>query len=134
MGFDPDASPEIGQGVEFYSRLFDPLVDMPHYTPDAIVIRHVLEHLTEPAALLEQLAWGAATLGKPCWLFAEVPCIDRVFETNRLADFFYEHISHFSTTSFHTLMMRAGEVVDLAHGYDGEVVYAQVKLGVPMAM
>ena len=134
IGFDPNASPETGRGVEFHARLFDPLVDMAAYAPDAVVIRHVLEHFSSPAALLEQLSWGAAMLGKPCWLFAEVPCIDRVFETDRLADFFYEHASHFSTDSFHTLMARAGEVLELAHGYDGEVVYAMVKLQVPAAM
>jgi len=134
IGFDPNASPETGRGVEFHARLFDPLVDMAAYAPDAVVIRHVLEHFSSPAALLEQLSWGAAILGKPCWLFAEVPCIDRVFETDRLADFFYEHASHFSTDSFHTLMARAGEVLELAHGYDREVVYAMVKLQVPAAM
>jgi hypothetical protein len=80
------------------------------------------------------LAWGAVTLGKPVWLFAEMPCIDRVFKSGRLADFFYEHVSHFTTQSFRTLMERAGEVVEMAHGYDGEVIYALVRLGVPAAM
>lgn len=131
VGFDPNASPETGQGVEFHARLFEPLADMATYAPDAVVIRHVLEHLTEPAALMEQLAWGASALGKPCWLFAEVPCIDRVFTTGRLADFFYEHAAHFTTDSFRALMNRAGEPTTLDHGYDGEVVYALVKLGIP---
>ncbi|MBZ0104026.1 MAG: methyltransferase domain-containing protein [Sulfuricella denitrificans] len=131
VGFDPNASPETGLGVEFHARLFDPLQDMADFLPDAIVIRHVIEHLTEPAALLEQLAWGGSSLDKPCWLFAEVPCIDRVFETGRLADFYYEHVSHFSTESFRTLMQRAGEIERISHGYDGEVVYALVRLEVP---
>lgn len=131
VGFDPNASPETGLGVEFHARLFEPLTDMVIHTPDAVVIRHVLEHLTEPATLLEQLAWGSVMQNKPCWLFVEVPCIDRVFETGRLADFFYEHAAHFTTESFRTLMVRAGEIVELAHGYDGEVVYALVKMGVP---
>lgn len=134
IGFDPNASPETGRGVEFHARLFDPLVDMAAYAPDAVVIRHVLEHFRAPTELLDQLAWGAAMLGKPCWLFAEVPCIDRVFETDRLADFFYEHASHFSTISFRTLMARAGELDSLKHGYDGEVVYALVRLGLPPAL
>lgn len=133
VGFDPNASSETGRGLEFHARLFDPNIDMACYRPDAVVIRHVIEHLTEPATLLEHLAWGAAGLGKRCWLFAEVPCIDRVFETGRLADFFYEHVSHFTTDSFRTLLARAGEVVTLDHGYNGEVVYALVKLGVPAA-
>jgi hypothetical protein len=131
IGFDPNSSPETGQGVEFHARLFDPMDDMAKYQPDAVVIRHVLEHLTEPAALLEQLAWSASLLDKPCWLFAEVPCIDRVFETDRLSDFFFEHTSHFTTNSFRALMARAGQVIELAHGYHGEVVYALVQLEIP---
>ncbi|MBK5969059.1 MULTISPECIES: class I SAM-dependent methyltransferase [Thiorhodovibrio] len=130
LGFDPNASGETGQGLEFHARFFEPLADMPAFAPDAVVLRHVLEHMTDPVCLVEQLAWGAAGLDKPLWLFAEMPCIDRVFETGRLADFFYEHPSQFTTRSFRTLMERAGEVVELAHGYDREVIYALVKLRV----
>lgn len=134
IGFDPNVTTETGRGVEFHARYFHPFEDMPAFAPDALVIRHVLEHLTDPAAFVEQLAWGAAELNKPVWLFAEVPCIDRVFATRRQADFFYEHPAQFSTQSFRTLMERGGEVVALSHGYDGEVVYALVRLGVPAAM
>ena len=133
-GFDPNASPETGVGLEFHARLFEPLTDMAAFAPDAVVIRHVLEPLTDPAALVEQLAWGAGELERPCWLFAEVPCIDRVYETGRLVDFFFEHVSHFTTDSFATLMGRAGEVVTLAHGYNREVVYALVRLATPQPM
>jgi len=131
IGFDPNASPTSNTGVECHNRYFDALTDMPAFTPDGVVIRHVLEHLTDPVALIEQLAWGAADLEKPVWLFAEMPCIDRVFETGRLADFYYEHPSQFTTRSFRTLMERAGDIVDLAHGYSREVVYALVRLGLP---
>lgn len=134
VGFDPNATAETGRGVEFHARYFEPLQDMPALAPDAVVIRHVLEHLTNPAALLEQLAWGANGQDTPCWLFAEVPCIDRVFDSGRLSDFFYEHVSHFTTQSFRALMERAGEVVELSHGYDGEVVYALVRLRLPAGM
>jgi SAM-dependent methyltransferase len=131
VGFDPNSTPESGRGVEFHARYFDPLRDMAAFAPDAVVMRHVLEHLTDPAAFVERLAWGAAALGKPVRFFAEMPCIDRVFESGRLADFFYEHPSHFTTASFRALMARAGAAEALAHGYDGEVVYALVRLEVP---
>jgi hypothetical protein len=131
LGFDPSTHPETGHGFEFQARLFEPLSDIARYRPDAIVVRHVIEHLTEPATLIDQLAWGASQVDKDVWLFAESPCIDRVFGTGRIADFFYEHVSHFTTDSFRTLLQRAGDVFELAHGYDGEVVYALVRLGVP---
>ena len=133
LGFDPSTHAETGHGVEFHPRLFDPLTDVAGFAPDAIVIRHVLEHLTDPASLVEQLAWGASQLEKPVWLFVESPCIDRVFRTGRLADFYFEHVSHFTTDSFRTLLARAGDIFELAHGYDGEVIYALVRLGVPAA-
>lgn len=134
VGFDPNVTGETGRGVEFHARYFEPLADMAALRPDAVVIRHVLEHLTDPTHLLNQLAWGTAMMDKPCWLFAEMPCIDRVFETKRLADFFYEHPSHFTTLSFRKLMQQAGEIVELAHGYHGEVIFALVRLGVSDTM
>ena len=133
IGFDPNTTPESGKGVEFHARYFNALDDFDAFKPDAITIRHVLEHLTDPASLLEELAWAASRAGKTCYLFAETPCIDRVPETLRLADFFYEHMSHFTTRSFRALMERAGDVITLEQGYNGEVVFALVKLGVPEA-
>lgn len=130
VGFDPNAKPDTGKGLEFFPSYFEPLSHVSAFKPDAVVIRHVLEHLTSPAILLEQLAWSTHIQDKETWLFAEVPCIDRVFESRRLADFFYEHVSHFTTESFQALMLRAGDIVDLSHGYDGEVVYALVRLGI----
>ena len=130
VGFDPSATEETGLGIEFHATLFEPLTHIADVMPDAIVMRHVLEHLMDPTAFVEQLAWGASTLEKPVYFFAEVPCIDRVFETDRLADFFYEHPSQFSSQSFAQLMSAAGEIVALETGYDGEVVYALVHLGV----
>lgn len=47
-GFDPHASGESGRGVEFHPRYFMPLTDLSDFAPDAVVMRHVLEHLTDP--------------------------------------------------------------------------------------
>jgi SAM-dependent methyltransferase len=117
MGFDPNATAETGRGVEFHARYFRPLADVPQYQPDAVIIRHVLEHLTDPSDLIEQLAWSVSRLAKPVCLFAEMPCIDRVLQTGRLSDFYFEHPSQFTTESFRTLLERAGDIELLEHGY-----------------
>ena len=131
VGFDPSPTQNIGQGIELHSRYFDPLIDIVNFAPDLLVMRHVLEHLTDCAGFVEQLAWGASKLDKRVLFFAEMPCIDRVFNSKRLSDFYYEHPSQFTTQSFKILMERSGTILELAHGYDGEVVYALVELGIP---
>jgi hypothetical protein len=130
IGFDVSTSEESGQGVEFYGRYFDPLTDIALFKPDLILMRHV----TDPAVFLDKLAWAAAGLDKPLWFFAELPCIDRALEDQRLADFFYEHFSHFTSASFTKLMSRAGSISVLDRGYDGEVLFALVRLGVASEM
>lgn len=128
IGFDPNSGAKSAHGVEFYARLFEPFEDVASFAPDLLIVRHVLEHFTELAGLLEPLTWSASQQNKSCCLFAEVPCIDRVFESGRLSDFYYEHVSHFTTRSFITLMQRLGELRSMGHGYDGEVVYGLVML------
>lgn len=129
-GFDPHGGGSDGDGVRMHARLFDPFIDVPAIAPDLIIIRHVLEHLKEPRVLLAQLAWAVANADRPCLLFVEAPCIDRVFATDRLADFYYEHVSHFTTRSFARLLSAHGELRQLAHGYRGEVVYGLLALGI----
>lgn len=129
LGLDPHGSAVQTSGFAFEARLFDPFADLPRYSPDLIVMRHVLEHFTHPAAFVEQLAWAASALGKPVLLLAETPCIDRVFDTGRLADFFYEHPQQFSTRSFRRLLERVGTVLATQHLYDGEVIVGWVRLG-----
>lgn len=131
MGFDPNATEESGRGVEFHACYFEPLQHMSALAPDLIVMRHVMEHLTNPASFMDQLALAAGSLSKPVYFFVETPCIDRVLTTLRLGDFFYEHPSQFNTTSFRTLMERGGTLRELAHGYDGEVVYGLIELKSP---
>lgn len=134
IGFDPNARNDAGQRVEFYPRLFEPFEDIAAFKPDLLIVRHVLEHVTELAGLLEPLAWSASQQGKPCYLFAEVPCIDRIFATGRLSDFYYEHASHFTSGSFQTLLQRMGELTTIGRGYDDEVIYGLVRLDIPENM
>ncbi len=129
LGFDPsgDVDPDQKE-ITFNRELFLPLEDTAKYKPDLIVMRHVVEHLTAPSSFLHSLAWGASQYDKPTYLYCEVPCIDRVFETKRLADFYYEHPSQFTTSSFTRMLNTAGNVIDIVHAYDGEVICGLVEL------
>jgi len=130
IGFDPNNSDKDTGHIHFEQRLLDPLADLPELQPDAITIRHVLEHLTDPSDLVEQLKWAASYLKHECILFVEVPCVDKVLEHIRLADFYYEHVSNFTTRSFKVMMERAGHVQFIQHGYGSEVAFAMVDLQV----
>ena len=129
LGFDPsgDVDP-LQSAINFNRSLFSPLEDTAKLMPDLIVMRHVIEHLTAPSSFLHSLAWGASSYEKSTFLYCEVPCIDRVFETNRLADFYYEHPSQFTTLSFSKMLGTAGQIVDIYHAYDLEVICGLVEL------
>lgn len=130
VGFDPNGTIETGGGlIEARFCLFDPAEHITEYKPDMIISRHVLEHLMNPLGFVQTLAFAAGWSGNESQLFIEVPCIDRVFESGRTADFFYEHNSHFTTESLRKLLLRCSSGVELVEqGYDNEVVYGFARL------
>ncbi len=130
VGFDPNGAVDSGNGlIAFRQELFTPERHISELRPDLIVMRHVLEHLVDPRAFVQRLAYGAGLMGRPIAFYAEVPCIDRVLGTGRLADFFYEHASHFSSRSLAALLEPAAERVDFVEtAYDGEVVCGLARL------
>lgn len=125
IGFDPNGSVDVADGkVEARRELFDPAVHLEECRPDMVVSRHVLEHLMNPLGFLEKLAFCAGWLEMEVQVYHETPCIDRVFTTGRIADFYYEHNSHFTTASFTRMFEKsAGSVGRIEHGYNGEVIY-----------
>ncbi len=130
IGFDPNGAIETGAGlIEAKYCLFDPTEHMAEYQPDMIISRHVLEHLMNPLEFVQTLAFSAGWTGNETQLFIEVPCIDRVFDSGRTADFFYEHNSHFTSESLRKLLLRCSSGVELVEqGYDNEVVYGFAQL------
>ncbi len=143
VGFDPHApvntggpgdsngtNNEGGPGVTFRREFFEPEQHIAELRPDIIVARHVLEHILDPLSLVQATHVAAAVEGSPCRLFVEVPCIDRCFDTGRTADFFYEHYSHFTTSSFTAMLHHGGsDVESIEHGYGDEVVMGVCSLG-----
>lgn len=129
LGFDPNSSSESGAGINFHSKYFYPEHDLERYQPDLLIMRHVLEHLDDPADFLEKLAIASLKLEKPVYFFGETPCVEKAIENFRIVDFFYEHPSQFSKRSFTRLLELGGELIWCEKGYGDEVVNGLVKLG-----
>lgn len=125
IGFDPSGHVDTGDGlIEFHQALFEPETHLAQYQPDMVISRHVLEHLMNPLGFMQALAFSASWVNHPVQVFIEVPCIDRVFDAQRTADFFYEHNSHFTSESLRRLLARCATTVDVIEtGYYDEVVY-----------
>ena len=93
-------------------------------------MRHVLEHLENPAEFIEHLSLASIDSQKPIYFFAETPCVDLALNTGRVVDFFYEHPSQFTKNSFTKLMQLGGDIKWINKDYGGEVVNGLVKLSV----
>ncbi len=132
VGFDPNAAVDTGGGkIEARAMLFDPAVHLAELHPDLIISRHVLEHLMNPLGFIQSLAFAASWEGVDTSLLIEVPCIDSVLQIGRTVDFFYEHNSHFTTTSLHRMLSRCASEVELVQtGYNSEVVYGLARFRV----
>ena len=129
IGFDPHGARGNIAGVEFNDALFHPMEHLPALKPNLIIMRHVLEHFESSLNFLQQLSFAVAWHGTACLAYLEVPCVDRVFDTQRTVDFYYEHNSQFTTSSFTKMLERAGlKPEKIGHGYDGEVIYGLVGL------
>lgn len=129
IGFDPNGLINTQGCIVGRQELFDPAVHLEELKPDLLVSRHVLEHLMNPLGFLQRINFCSRWLGLSPLLFLEVPCIDNVFTSGRVADFYFEHNSHFSTASFSRMLGRCGDVELVERGYGGEVVYGLAKLG-----
>ncbi len=131
VGFDPHGADgnDGGDNLSFRQELFDPLREFQTLQPDIIISRHVLEHLSNPLGFLQQLSFAANYHGIEPHAYFEVPCIDRVLKTGRTCDFYYEHSSHFTTTSFTRMLERSTLAAEeIGYGYDTEVIYTVSKV------
>lgn len=124
IGFEPgpDAARAKARGVEAYpeyfqgSRLFD-------LRADALICRHVIEHLANPLDFLEDIAIACCEADLAPLFFAEVPLIEKAMQQHRINDFLYEHVSNFTLNSFRIMFERAGfDVLDIRARFQDEVV------------
>jgi SAM-dependent methyltransferase len=89
---------------------------------DAIVLRHVLEHVGDPVGFLSNLCEANGGGGK---IYIEVPCFDWICHQKAWFDVFYEHVNYFRLSDFHRMF---GVVLDAGHVFAGQYLYVVAEL------
>ena len=112
-GFDPSYDPDrLGApehpNVELSSELYP---DDGSLNPRLALTQHVLEHLTDPVALLGILRGSVAGDEKGA-VYSEVPNGEVMIDRAALWDLIYEHYSYFTTASLSLALARAGLSTD----------------------
>jgi SAM-dependent methyltransferase len=132
-GFDPSMA---GKTTPFTAR--DGVAIIPEYFHpdhlarpfDAVICRHVLEHLDQPATLLHQIR--AAIGDRDVLVYIEVPNAGWMLDTVSMWDVIYEHVGYWSAAPLSTLFRRAGlEPISVSTGYDGQFLMIEARAGTP---
>jgi SAM-dependent methyltransferase len=90
-GFDPTYE---GSNPRVQHHYFAPGVGM---RGDALVLRHVLEHVQDPYQFLDQLRLANGGSGL---IYIEVPCFDWICQHRVWFDIYYEHVNYFRGADF----------------------------------
>lgn len=125
VGFDPsyEGPPTAVEGrVRFERRFYD--AEGAGFEPDAIVCRHVIEHVPQPVALLRTVR---GTLCRPgAQVFFETPCVEWILRNDSVWDFFYEHCSYFTAASLSRAFELGGFAdSDVTHVFEGQYLWAE---------
>lgn len=95
---------------------------------DVVVCRHVIEHVSNPVALLETVR-AALSLSPRARVFFETPALDWILDNVVIWDFFYEHCSLFTAGSLTTTFERAGFRVDrITTTFGGQYLWLEASL------
>lgn len=108
FGFDPSY---VGPDIDLDGRLHfrrcyydDTCTDV---QANAVVCRHVIEHVPQPLALLHSVRAALAHTPQ-ARVFFETPCVEWILRYRVVWDFFYEHCSLFSAASLRSAFHQAG--------------------------
>ena len=89
---------------------------------EGIILRHVLEHVSDPFAFLSAIARANGGKGQ---IYIEVPCFDWVCQHHAWFDIFYEHVNYFRLADLHRMF---GKVYESGHVFGGQYLYVVADL------
>lgn len=116
IGVDPAYE---GQDDATIKAFFEPSLGL---TAEAFVLRHVLEHIEDPAAFLRSIATANGHQGL---IYIEVPCFDWICAHRAWFDVFYEHVNYFRLSDFHRLF---GRVLQSGRIFGSQYLYVVADL------
>ncbi len=87
-----------------------------------LVLRHVLEHIPQPAEFLAELREANGGGGT---ILIEVPCLDWICRRRAWFDIFYEHVNYFRLDDFRRLF---GDILEVGHVFGGQYLYVVADL------
>jgi len=114
---------ECGGRLHFERRFFDETA-----TPgpvDAVICRHVIEHVARPVELLRTLR-RVLEESPAARIYFETPCIEWILRNQVLWDVFYEHCSYFRPASLAYAFERAGfSPRRIRHVFSGQYLWLE---------
>ena len=116
IGLDPTYE---GDNPNVIKKYFEPSLGL---KPDNIVLRHVLEHVSNPYDFLSAIADTNKNKG---YIYIEVPCFDWIVEHKAWFDIFYEHVNYFRLADFDRLF---SNVIESGHVFGGQYLYVVADL------
>jgi len=126
VGFDPTyVGPEVDADgrLRFVRSFYGP--DCAEISADAVVCRHVIEHVPDPLALLKTVR-DALNYSPRARVFFETPDVEWILRNQVVWDFFYEHCSLFTAESLTALFVRAGfEVLSVRREFGDQYLWLE---------
>lgn len=116
IGIDPAFE---GSSPHVVAAPFSPVLGL---SADALVLRHVLEHISDPIDFLRQIALANGGRGR---IYIEVPCLDWILARRAWFDIFYEHVNYFRVPDFHRIF---ANIHESGHVFGGQYLYVVADL------
>jgi nucleoside-diphosphate-sugar epimerase len=127
FGFDPAY---VGPDEDFHGRLrfvrqfYDSTAT--HVPCDAVVSRHVIEHVPAPGAMVATIRSALQQPAADTRVFFETPCVQWILDRGVVWDFFYEHCSLFTAESLRFAFETHGfTTTEVRHIFGGQYLWLE---------
>lgn len=126
-GFDPsykESNNHNNQKIHIQSCYYDPELTS-NMEINAIICRHVIEHIPDPINLISSLKLGLKN-SYQTKIFFETPSIEWMLKNGLIWDFGYEHCSYFTANSFRFLFESCGfSVTNVRNVFNGQNLWLE---------